>query len=98
MTNDVEKRWNDPRAFHTAAKYVVWVVVLAGLWLIAYLLINPSSILWAMGVTAILMCGGIGAFVEAYRVYTRGGTWPIWQGAGWFLFMLMLATMGVVAV
>ncbi|HEY9311151.1 hypothetical protein [Williamsia sp.] len=98
MTNDVEKRWNDPRAFHTAGRYVGGVVVLAGLWLVLYLLIDPSSILWGMGVTAILLGGGIGAFVQAYRVYTRGGTWPVWQGAGWILFALMLATMGLVAV
>lgn len=95
MTNDVEKRWNNPSAYHHAVGYIVGVVVLAGAWLIAYLVLGPSSTAWGFGVPAILLAGGLGGFVQTYRVWSRGGTWPIWQGAGWFLFILMLASMGL---
>lgn len=94
-TNDVEKRWNDPSAYHHAAFYVGIVVVLAGLWLITYLAIDPSDAAWGFGVPAILLAGGLGGFVQTYRVWKRGGGWPIWQGAGWILFILMLASMGL---
>lgn len=97
MTNDVEKRWNDPPTFRAATKYVVVVIVLAAIWLVADLLIDPSSLLWGAGSTAILLLGGIGAFIKGYRAWKHGGNWTIWQGAGWLLFALMLATMGTAA-
>ena len=39
---------------------------------------------------------GLWAFLRTYRVWRAGGTWGGWQGAGWFLLMLMLLalTMG----
>ena len=37
--------------------------------------------------------GGIGAFVRTYRVWRAQGTWWGWQGAGWFLMMVMLLTL-----
>lgn len=62
---------------------------------------NPDRYLLAGVPTAIFFLGGVGAFVRAYRTWRRGGTWPIWQGAGWVLFTLMLVylfTFGGVAV
>lgn len=95
MTNDVEKRWNDPDAFRGAATYVGATVVIAGIWLVIALTVGSGGLAWTFGVTAILLCGGIGALIRAYRAWTRGGSWPIWQGAGWFLFALMLASLGL---
>ncbi|PQP16055.1 hypothetical protein C5613_37260 [Rhodococcus opacus] len=42
------------------------------------------------GPPALLLLGGVGAFVQTYRVWRAGGRWPIWQGAGWMLFVFML--------
>ncbi|MGH3726268.1 MAG: hypothetical protein ACRDUS_19340 [Mycobacterium sp.] len=39
----------------------------------------------------ILLAGGIIAFVQTYRVWKRRESWWIWQGAGWFLLLLMVA-------
>jgi hypothetical protein len=47
--------------------------------------------------TAILLVGGLGAFVVAYRVWRRVGTWPIWHGAGWVLLVFMLIYLGMSA-
>ena len=88
MTNDVEKRWHDPAAFRTAVKFDSAVIVAAGLALIAFAVTRQVFI--AVLVPGFLFLGGVGAFVQTYRVWRRGGTWPIWQGAGWFLFALFL--------
>jgi hypothetical protein len=95
MTNDVEKRWNDKTALRAAALFDAAVVVVAFAWLIIYLIIDPDSSMWAVGVPAVLLLGGLGAFVQTYRVWKRGGGWPVWQGAGWFLFVLMLVTLSL---
>lgn len=95
MTNDVEKRWNDPAALRGAGVYVTGVVVIAGIWLVIALTVGSAELAWTFGVTAILLCGGVGALIRAYRVWRRGGSWPIWQGAGWLLFALMLASLGL---
>ncbi|MFE3546393.1 hypothetical protein ACFXK0_25815 [Nocardia sp. NPDC059177] len=44
---------------------------------------------------AILLLGGLVAFVQTYRVWRRGGAWVIWQGAGWFLFVFMTVYLGI---
>jgi hypothetical protein len=46
-------------------------------------------------VPGILFSGGIGAFVQTYRVWRAGGVWPIWQAAGWILLLLFLVCLGV---
>ena len=51
---------------------------------------RPERFLLALGAPVILLIGGIGAFVRTYRVWRREGTWWGWQGAGWFLFSLMM--------
>ncbi|WP_328593391.1 hypothetical protein [Lolliginicoccus suaedae] len=96
MTNDVEKRFHDPRAFRRAAAYVLTVVAVA-LALMGGIVIwgtprdsEPAAMFLALGPSAIILVGFLGAFVQAYRTWRRGGTWPIWQGAGWFLLMLFL--------
>lgn len=47
--------------------------------------------------TGILLLGGLGAFATAYRAWRRGGTWPIWHGAGWILLTFMLIYLGMSA-
>lgn len=94
-TNDVEKRWHDPAALHAAARYVVAVIAAAGIGQILLLLIGHHSPLWALVIPAILLIGGIGAFIKTYRVWRAEGTWPIWHGAGWFLFTLLLVSLSI---
>jgi hypothetical protein len=44
----------------------------------------------AIGAPAILLIGGLWAFVRTYQTWRNHETWWAWQGAGWFLFTLML--------
>ena len=53
----------------------------------------PQRTLLAFGAPVILLAAGLWAFVRTYRVWRDGGTWWGWQGAGWFLLMLMLITL-----
>jgi hypothetical protein len=53
----------------------------------------PQRALLAFGAPAILLAGGGWAFLRTYRVWRDRGTWWAWQGAGWFLLMLMLLTL-----
>ena len=96
MTNDVEKRYHDPKAFRRAAAYVLTVVIVA-LALMGGIVIwgdpresDAAAMVLALAPSAIILVGFVGAFVQAYRTWRRGGTWPIWQGAGWFLLMVFL--------
>jgi hypothetical protein len=95
MTNDVEKRWNDPPAFRAAAGYALAVVAVAGLAFAVYAFTARGSVFVASLVPAILLIGGIGAFVKTYQVWKTEGTWPAWQGAGWFLLVLMLVCLSI---
>ncbi|MEE4025686.1 hypothetical protein V1Y59_21560 [Gordonia sp. PKS22-38] len=90
---DVEKRWDDPGAFRRAALYVVGVLAVAAVMVALYLSVGRESVIWASGPPAAFLLGGVGALVIAYRVYRRGGTWPIWQGAAWFLLALLLVAL-----
>ncbi|WP_308013176.1 MULTISPECIES: hypothetical protein [Rhodococcus] len=58
---------------------------------------EPARSILLFGPTAILLLGGAGAFVQAYRTWRAGGTWPIWHGTGWALFVLMLVYAGISA-
>ena len=49
----------------------------------------------ALGAPVILLLGGFGAFVATYRVWRARGGWWIWQGAGWFLLVLMLVVLAM---
>ncbi|UYP18208.1 hypothetical protein OED52_16315 [Rhodococcus sp. Z13] len=107
MTQDVEKRWNDPGTARKAGLYVLAVIVVA-------LLVMGGAVLWGtnsgqdcsdaafavctdparqilvFGPALIFLLGGLGALFTAYRTWRRGGRWPIWQGAGWALLVLMV--------
>lgn len=110
MVDDVEKRWRDPRMFRRAASYVVSVLATAMLVFLLILLwsaqsecVDADTLLCdttaetavVIGPSAVLLIGGIGAFVETYLQWRRGRAWPIWQGAGWFLFVLMVVYLGI---
>ena len=47
----------------------------------------------AVGPALVLFVGGAGAFVRTYRIWRDRGGWWIWQGAGWFLLVLMLVVL-----
>ncbi|MBY4228597.1 hypothetical protein HQO39_16315 [Rhodococcus fascians] len=112
MSNDVEKRWSDPRQMRRAGLYVVAVVSVTAAVLVAGVIVgigqaeecrdaafricrDPARMLIAVGPPVLLLIGGLGAFVRTYRVWRAGGVWPIWQGAGWILLLLMLAYLGL---
>ncbi|OMC12954.1 MULTISPECIES: hypothetical protein [Mycolicibacterium] len=91
--DDVEKRWHNPEMFRSAVGYVVAVVVVAAVALTFYAF--DHSTLSATLVPTILFVGGLGAFLRTYQVWKAEGTWPIWQGAGWFLLALSLVCLAV---
>lgn len=110
MTDDVEKRWSDDGNFRRAVRYVVAVLIVAALVCAAtavwaatgrcrdaedLLCDTPAQVAVLFGPGAVLFLGGVGAFVQTIRVWRRGGTWPIWQGAGWFLLLLTLFYLGM---
>ena len=55
----------------------------------------PQLTLLAVGAPLILLSAGIWAFVRTYRVWRDHGTWWGWQGAGWFLMILMFVTLSM---
>ncbi|MGV9414002.1 hypothetical protein ACWDOP_29225 [Nocardia sp. NPDC003693] len=107
MVNDVEKKWNDPGALRRAGRYVLGVLIVAAVsavivlvWAAArnqcldadtMLCDTTSRVIVGLVPGGVLLAGGIGAFVITIREWAAGRTWPIWQGAGWFLFVLMTA-------
>jgi uncharacterized membrane protein YkgB len=93
--DDVEKRWHDPDALRQAVGYGLGVVVVAGIAFVVFAVVDKGSVLLASTVPAILFIGGVGALIRAYRAWRIGGTWPIWQGAGWFLLTLMLVCLSI---
>jgi hypothetical protein len=92
---DVEKRWHDPTALRQAVAYGVTVIVVAAIAFVAFAVIDKGSVLLASTVPTILFVGGVGALVRAYRAWRVGGTWPVWQGAGWFLLTFMLVCLSI---
>jgi hypothetical protein len=92
---DVEKRWHDPATVRKAITYGVVVIVLAGIAFASYALIDRTSVVYAAIVPAIVLIGGIGAMVNAYRAWRRGGLWVAWQGAGWFLLTFFLVCLSI---
>jgi hypothetical protein len=67
----------------------------AGVVFAVYAFTARDSVIVASLVPAILLAGGIGAFVKTYRVWKAQGAWPAWQGAGWFLLILMLVCLSI---
>ena len=110
MDRDVEKRWSGDGTFRAAVRYSVAVCAVAAVVCVVAavwssrgpcrdadaLLCNTSAqVATLLGPVAVLVVGGIGAFAQTIRVWRRGGLWPIWQGAGWFLFVIMLVYLGI---
>ncbi len=97
MTNDVEKRWHDPRALRAAVAYVAVVVLVAGAVFAWFALAGGTGLVWAAAVPGVLFLGALGAFVRTYLDWRARRTWPIWHGAGWFLLTLTLMCFAVPA-
>jgi len=95
MSNDVEKRWHDPGALRAAVAYAVVVVVVAGVAFAVYVLRDRHELVWAFATPGVLFLGALGAFVKTYRDWRAYRTWPIWQGAGWFLLSTSLLSLGI---
>jgi hypothetical protein len=53
----------------------------------------PQRTVLAFGAPVILLAAGCWAFLRTYRIWRNYGTWWAWQGAGWFLLMLMVVTL-----
>lgn len=99
----------EDKAVHAAVRFAVVVttgaigfLVLAALWvstcepkmgLDTTACGTPQRTLLAFGAPLILLAGGVWAFFRTYRVWREHGIWWGWQGAGWFLLLLMLLTL-----
>ena len=53
----------------------------------------PQLTILAFGAPVILLAAGCWAFLRTYRIWRDRGTWWAWQGAGWFLMVLMFVTL-----
>ena len=53
--------------------------------------------LLAIGSPLILLFGGVWAFVRTIQLWRARGRWWIWQGAGWFMLVLMLVMLMMTA-
>jgi hypothetical protein len=53
----------------------------------------PQLTILAFGSPLMLLTTGCWAFFRTYRIWRDHGTWWAWQGAGWFLLMLMVVTL-----
>ncbi len=96
MTNDVEKRFDRPGAFRAAATYGAVVIAIAAGAFALYAFVDRTSVIGASTVPAILLFGGIGAFVKTYQLWkAEDSGWVAWQGAGWFLLILMLVCLSI---
>lgn len=94
-TDDVEKRWRNPTALRQALAYGVGVIAVAAVAFAVFAAVDKGSVLLASAVPAVLFIGGVGALAKAYRVWRARGTWPVWQGAAWFLLTLMLVCLSI---
>jgi hypothetical protein len=55
----------------------------------------PQLTILAFGAPLILLGAGGWAFARTYRIWRDHGTWWAWQGAGWFLMVLMFVTLSM---
>lgn len=92
---DVEKRWNDPATFRSAATYVFSVIGLAALAFSAT--VAWHSLLAGILVPLILFVGAMGGLLRTYQVWKYRGVWAIWHGASWILLVLFIFCLGVPA-
>lgn len=54
---------------------------------------RPQRLVLALGAPVILFGGGVRAFLHTYRTWKHRQTWWAWQGAGWFLMLLMMTVL-----
>lgn len=61
---------------------------------------RPQRVVLGLAAPVILFCCGARAFLRTYRLWQQRRRWWAWQGAGWFLMLLMLLvlTMGLPAI
>lgn len=109
MYSDPARRFRDKRTVQRAVWFSLAVVVLAAITLVAAVMwIRQCSIsldadkalcsrdgtpLIALVSPTVLLIGGVVAFVQTYRVWKRRESWWVWQGAGWFLLLLMVVNL-----
>jgi multidrug transporter EmrE-like cation transporter len=77
--------------------YVAVVVLLAAIAFVIYTTGDRTSLPKAVATPVVLFAGAVVALIKTYRDWRAERTWPIWQGAGWFLLALSLLTLGVPA-
>ncbi|GGN93617.1 hypothetical protein [Nocardia rhizosphaerihabitans] len=106
-----DNRGRDEQAFRQAAIYGLSVIavaavvcVLATVWAAnrdacaaadTRLCDDAAKTAVLFGPAVILLAGGIGAFVHTFQRFRAGRSWRAWQGAGWFLFVLMTAYLAI---
>lgn len=87
---DVEKRWGDSSAYRRAAAYALGVIVMALVVVAVFAATGGANRGFATAVPVIFFVGGLGALGLGLSAYFRGQQWVGWEGAGWFLLVLML--------
>lgn len=92
---DVEKRWSEPTAYRSAALYCGAVIVVAMIFLGVFAGLGGDDRWIGAGVPGAFLVGGLAALVIGVIAYTRGKQWVVWQGAAWFLLVLMLLSLMV---
>lgn len=92
---DTEKRWSDPAPYRGPVIYTVAVILLALVALALFAALGGDDLYLAVSVPAIFLLGALGALGTGIGVYRRQRPWMPWQGAGWFLLLLMLATLSL---
>ena len=90
-----EKRLDQPGSFRPAALYTLVVIAVAGVALAFHAFGARDSVYAASLVPVFLFLGGLGAFIQTYRVWKAGGGWAAWQGSGWFLMLVMLISLAI---
>ena len=98
MTNDrdfAEKRFGRPGSVRAAVTYTVVVAALAGIALMLYAFGDRDAVFRASLVPLLLFVGGVGALVWTYREWKAERGWVAWQGAGWFLLLMMVVALAI---
>lgn len=54
---------------------------------------HPQRLTLALGAPVILFGAGVYAFLRTYRAWKMRQTWWAWQGAGWFLMLVMMTVL-----
>jgi hypothetical protein len=88
----------DDKEVHIAVRFAV-LAAIAGVGFLIMAALWDSTCKGAMSVDT-AACGApqltilaFGAFLRTYRIWRDRGSWWAWQGAGWFLMVLMFVTL-----